>query len=227
LAGLILALLAGAALWGALQLTHPVFYVPEEFHAAMGAPIEVFQANRRAQDQVDRHHAMLYIGGLGLLIGAALGLGEVIARRAWIAALAAALLGAAGGALGGLFGCEVYEYVRTKIGQAELSHTILAQFLVAAPIGLGVGLGVGLATRTLGGTLKSALAGIAAGVLAAILYPLAVSMLLPGASTDALLPEERLNRLLWALLLSAAIGLVIPIAGRRRKPNNAPTPLQA
>jgi hypothetical protein len=77
----------------------------------------------------------------------------------------------------------------------------------------------------LGGTLKSTLAGVAAGVLAAILYPLAVSMLLPGASTDALLPEERLNRLLWALLLSAIIGLVIPIAGRRRKPNTAPAPL--
>jgi hypothetical protein len=213
---LILALGAGAALWIVIQSMHPVFHVPEKFHAAMGAPPEVWAANRREQDRVERYHAMLYVGGLGLLLGLALGLGEAMRRRSWLPPLFAAPLGGLGGAAGGFLGCLVHEYVRREVGQAELIHTITAQLLLGLPLGLGVGLGLGLATRTAMGTIKSALGGAAAAILAAIVYPVAVSILLPAASTDALLPDERSSQFLWLALLSGVIGIVIPLAGRRR-----------
>jgi hypothetical protein len=215
-AGLGLGLVAAGIAWGVMQAVHPVFHVPQEFHAAMGAPIGVFERNRREQDRVDRRHAMLYVGGLGLLIGAGLGLGEWVMRRLWLPSVMAALLGALGGAAGGPLGCLVHEYVRQHVGQAELMHTIGAQLLLAAPLGLGVGLGLGSATRRVGGVLRTAFVGMAAGILAGIVYPIAVSIILPGASTDALLPEDGPSRMLWLAILAGTIGMIIPVAARRR-----------
>ena len=217
LTGLMLSLIAGAVIFVVIQTAHPVFQVPEEFHAAMGAAPAVWEANRLASNRVDRYHAMLYVGGLGLLIGLVLGFREGTLRRSWLPPIFAALLGGGGGALGGFLGCLIYEHVHVGVGQAELSHTITAQLLVAAPLGVSIGLGLGLATRTLGGAIMAALGGAAAGLLAAVLYPVAVSILLPEASTDALLPHERGSRLVWLALLSGLIGLFIPIAARRRR----------
>jgi hypothetical protein len=214
---LVLGLVAAAITWCAIQAVHPVFRIPEKYHAAMGAAPEVFAANRRAQDGVDRAHAMLYVGGLGLLLAGLIGTREGMLRRSWLAPLIAVPHGAAGGALGGLLGCLIYENVRAHVGQAELIHTVAAQLVLGAPLGLGVGLGLGLSTRTLGGVIKSAFGGLAAGALAAALYPVVVSIVLPAASTDALLPAERANQALWLGLLAGLIGLLVPAASRRRK----------
>jgi hypothetical protein len=214
--GLILALIAGAAVWGVIQGVHPVFTVPEEFHSAMGAGEAAFARTQRAQDRVDQQHAMLYGGSLGLLIGLALGLREATLRRSWLPPVFAAPLGGLGGTLGGFLGCLVYEYVRRDVGQAELVHTIAGQLLLGVSLGLGVGLGLGLSTRTAIGTIYAALGGLAAAILAGVLYPVAVSILLPAASTDALVPVERETQLFWLAVTSGSIGLCIPIAGRRR-----------
>jgi hypothetical protein len=215
-AGLVLTWIAGGLTWGLIQATHPVFHVPEQYHAAMGAGEAAFAANRRAQDLVERNHAMLYVGSLGLLIGGLLAAREASLRRSLLP-LIAAPLGALGGMLGGFLGCLVHEYVRREIGQAELMHTIAAQSLLAVPLGLGVGLGLGPATRTISGAIKTTLGGIIAGALAGTIYPVAVSILIPTASTDNLLPEERLTRIFWLAVVAGAIGLVIPIAARQRK----------
>src|SRR5436190_4260375 len=220
--GLILGLAAAAVVCGMIQAVHPVFRVPKEFDVpSIGLPTEKFLAHRREQDRVDSKHAALYVGGLGFLLAAALAVREAAARRSWLPPIVAPPLGAAGGALGGMLGSQVLQYVRVNIGQADLMHMVGAQLAVAVPLGLGVGLGLGLATRTAGGIVKTALAGVAAGTLAAVVVPVAVSLLLPAANTDALLPEEASTRLLWLGLLSGLIGLVIPIAGRRRTAANA------
>jgi hypothetical protein len=218
LGGLGLGLLAGVLAWGVVQGVHPAFRVPKKFDVpSIGMPAELFAAHRREQDRVDRWHAMLYVGGLGLLAGAALGIGEAIRGRAWLAPPAAALLGALGGALGSALASMVYVDVRTNIGQMDLMHMLGAQLLLAVPLATGIGLGLGLATQSLPITLKTALAGLAAGVLAGVVYPVAISIVLPEASTESLLPEEASSRLLWLGILSGTIGLVIPIAGRQRK----------
>jgi hypothetical protein len=222
LEGLFLAILAGAIAWGIVQAVHPVYRVDKKFDVpSIGRPPEEFAAHRREQDRVDQKNAMLYLGGLGLLVGATLGLREATRRRSWLPLLAAPL-GALGGAVGGPLGSQVFEYVRAHVGQADLAHTVEAQLLVGVPMGLGVGLGLGLATRTVGGAAKATLAGVAAGVLAAVIYPIAISIFFPAASTDALIPDELVSRLLWLAVLSGAIGLIVPIAGSRRKPRAQP-----
>src|SRR5262245_59786961 len=56
--GLALSLVAGAIVFGIMQGFHPIFLVPEEFHAAMGAPPEVWEANKRETQRVGRYHAL-------------------------------------------------------------------------------------------------------------------------------------------------------------------------
>jgi hypothetical protein len=207
--GLVLGVLAGALAFGLLQAMHPVFQVPEEFHiAGIGAPVERHDAFRREQDRVDRQHAMLYLGDLGLLLGAALGTRVLAARRAWLTFLLAPLLGLVGGVIGGWFGPLVYVAARDKVGHADLLQIVGAQMLIGVPLGLLLGLGVGLS----GGTVKSAIRGGAVGtlggVLFAILYPLIVAVLLPTANTEVLLPEEGITRLVWLATLGGSVGLL-------------------
>jgi len=208
-----LALTAGATTWAAIQATYPVFHVPEKYHAAMGAGDVAFQANRRAQDLVERYHAMLYVGGLGLLTAFFLSAADAMRHRKWFFPPIAAILGAVGGALGGFLGCLVYEYVRREVGQAELKHAIAAQVLLAVPLGLGIGCGLGLAGGRISNTAKSALMGAAAGLLAGVIYPVAVSIVLPAASTETLMPDAKLSLLLWLTTVCALVGLLHPATG--------------
>jgi hypothetical protein len=160
---------------------------------------------------------MLYLGSLGALLGAALGIGDGVARRSAIPAVLATLLGAGGGVLGGLLACIVQEHTKANVGLAELKHTLFAQLAACLPLAVGIALGLGLATRSAGGLLTTLLTGLGGGALAAVVYPLITSTLLPGISTDSLLPEEATSRLMWLGLMSGLIGLIIPIAGRRRR----------
>ena len=225
LVGLALGLIAAVLVWACLQRMHPVFRVPKEYDVpSIGMPPERFAAFRRQRDFVDRKHAMLYLGALGLLVAAALAIREVTKTGSWLALLLAPPLGAAGGAAGGVFGCLVYEYVRAHVGQAELLHNVIAQLVVAVPLGLGIGLGLGLGTRTLGGTGKAALAGVMAGLLASALFPVTISVFFPAAGSDSLLPEESTSRLLWLAMLGGTIGLVIPTAERKRTVAPQPSP---
>src|SRR5437764_5891736 len=82
--GLLLGLAAAAIIWGTIQAVHPVFQVPKKFDVpSIGMPTELFLAHRREQDRVERWHAAIYLGGLGLLIAAGIGAREAAARRSW------------------------------------------------------------------------------------------------------------------------------------------------
>jgi len=217
LAGLGLGLAAALLAWVLIQRVHPVFLMPENLHLSMGAPAAQVNAYRAKQRELDRHHAMLYLGSLGAFLGALLGVAEGRLRRSILPIATTLPLGALGGVAGGLLACLVQEQVRVNVGLAEIKHTVMAQLALCLPLAGCIGLGLGLATRSLRGLVLAVLAGLAAGVLAGVLYPLITSTFLPGISTDSLLPEEASSRLMWLGLLAGVIGLVVPIAGRRRK----------
>jgi hypothetical protein len=201
--------IAGVIAWGVIQAAHPVFRVPERFHiAGIGAPVEQHEAFRREQDRVDRWHAMLYLGGLGLVLGAALGARVLVARRAWSAFLLCPILGVVGGAIGGYFPPLIYVYARDKVGQADLLQIVGAQLLIGVPLGLLLGLGMGLAGGTAKSAVRGGFAGALGGVLFGALYPLVVAVFLPAANTEVLLPEEALTRFVWLVSLGCAIGLL-------------------
>lgn len=221
---LIVALAGGAITWGLVEGIHPVFSIPKEYEAPdIGMPPEVYRKNRWARERMERHHAMLYAAMLGVAVAVALGLAGRTARRRWGFLAAAAALAGAGGAAGGHWASRVHEYVYEHHGQPALQHTLLEQMVLLIPLGLAVGLGFGLASLNLWPTIAGAVAGLLAGMGAALAYPVLVSLLLPGASTDMLLPMERSSRALWFLLVSGACGLLVPL-GEGRRAAAEPTP---
>ena len=220
--GLGLGLIAALCTWALVQSVHPIFHVPSELHFGMGAPAELVNRNQAYQRTIERQHAMIYLGALGLLLGTALGIGEGVARRSGLPIGLPMLLGALGGVAGGYLGCLVQEYVRANVGFAEMKHTIGMQMAMCLPIAVGISLGLAVLLYSWGAAMKTILAGLAAGVLAAIAYPMIAVTLLPTISTDSFLPEEATSRLLWLGLVGAIVGLVIPIAGRRRKSSQPP-----
>jgi hypothetical protein len=220
--GLGLGLIAACCTWVLLQTTHPIFHVPSELHLSMGSPVDLINRNQAYQRKIDRRHAMIYLGAFGLLLGAALGIGEGASRRSGLPIGLPILLGGLGGIAGGYLACRVQEYVRGTVGFAEMQHTIAAQMAICVPIALGISLGLAVLLFSWGAAAKTILAGLAAGVLAAVAYPMIAVTLLPTISTDSFLPEEATSRLLWLGLIGAITGLVIPIAGRRRKSSQPP-----
>lgn len=211
---LILALAGGAITWGIVEGIHPVFSVPKEYEAPdIGMPPEVYRKNRWARERVERHHAMLYVGMLGGVLATSLVLASRAKGRSFYGGTAAAIaLAVAGGVAGGHFASRVHEYVYEHYGQPALKHTVIEQMVLLLPLGLAVGLGWGLAHLGIRRAIAGAVAGLLAGLAAALVYPVAVSLLLPGASTDMLLPMERPSRALWFFLVSGALGLVVPLA---------------
>lgn len=209
--GLLIALLAGAIVFGIVQATHPIFRMAGDVNVAMGRPTEEFLAVIHQNDRNEQKHAALYLGCLGLLIAGALCIRESLSRGSWLAPFVALPLGAAGGAIGGWLGCLVLQYVRDNAGQAELKHLVEAQLATALPLGLGIGLGYGVAMRSLTGMLKSAAAGLSGGAVAAAIYAVGVSILFPTTGTEVLLPAEAGLRLLWLCSLGGIIGVVIPL----------------
>ena len=222
---LVLALAGGAATWGIVETIHPVFSIPKEYEAPdIGMPPEVYRKNRWARERMERHHAMLYVGSLGAVVAAALGLAGGVRGRRFSTLAAAVSLAAAGGVAGGHWASRIHEYVYEHYGQPALQHTVLEQMVLLTPLGLAVGLGFGLARFGIRRAISGAAAGLLAGVGAALVYPVLVSLLLPGASTDMLLPMERSSRGMWYLLVSGALGLLVPLAqGRQAAAEIAPS----
>src|SRR5688572_4318416 len=99
--GLGLGLIAAVFTWALVQSVHPIFHVPRELHFGMGAPAELVNRNQAYQRKIERRHAMIYLGALGLLLGTALGIGEGVARRSGLPIGLPTLLGALGGVAGG------------------------------------------------------------------------------------------------------------------------------
>jgi hypothetical protein len=219
---LALGLIAALVVWGVIQRVHPIYTMPRELYLGMGDPAWKVLEHRAEQRHIDCRHAMIYAASLGALLALALGIGEGVARRSALPMACLLPLGLAGGALGGFLASLVQDWTRANVGLAEIRHTVAMQLALCLPLAAGIGWGLGLATQTHGGFLKTLLAGLAAGVLAAVVYPLFTSTLLPGVSTDSILPDHAGGRLLWLGLMAGIIGLVTPIAGRGRKRSSSP-----
>lgn len=206
--GLIWGLACGAAVWALVQAVHPIFQVPRRFHiAGINAPVSEHVAFRGEQDRVDRWHAMLYLGSLGMLLGAVLGMRALAVRGTGLWIALAAPLGAVGGALGGVLAAMFYAWVRDKIGHADMQQIAEAQLLVGVPLGLCIGLGLGVGCGGLRGGLRGLLLGAVGGAVFGGLYPLSVALLLPAANTEVLAPEEAVTRLVWLGMLGGCVGL--------------------
>jgi hypothetical protein len=205
-------LMAGLATFLIVQAVHPVFWTTEGMDEYGFLPLDV-------QWRLDRNNAMLVLGLLGGLAGAAMAVAEGLSRRSWKTALAAgigcATVGALFGGLAGYVGHRGFEFYKPNAEVTDLTKAICVYGMMLATLGGGVGLGAGaFLARDLRTTLRCILGGLLAGVLASVTYLLVVAMFLPNALTTVLLPLEAGERLLWIGLITSLLALILPAVAR-------------
>jgi hypothetical protein len=123
--------------------------------------------------------------------------------------LLAVPIGALGGCVAGLAGSLARETL--EVGAlADLAEIVQVQAVMLGVFGAGVGLALGLLGRSGRTVFAAGFAGMLAGMLAGVLYPFAVSLILPTASTDFLIPAGAWDRLLWVALSAGLLGLIVP-----------------
>ena len=208
---LLLSLVAGGAAWGLIQVIHPAFDIPEEFHVvAMGISEEQALAVVAAQERTDRNNATLYLA----IVGALLAVGLAAARGRVLGAVVALPIGLALGALAGWGGSLIHASWSMALGEDELLRTMGVQAATLGILGIGVGLAFAAARPRRSLLLAATLAGLAAGAVAGALYPLGMSVVMPAIHSESLIPLEATSRLIWIALLAGLLGLIVPLATR-------------
>jgi hypothetical protein len=225
LAGLLIALLAGAVCWVLLETAFPVFAISDRLaNLPTPAPVEDLVELEMANRQAASRNAILFLGILGAVVGGGLAVGEGVARRSGRLILTAVLAGTAVaalfGCLAGLIGHMAFDFHRPIEGLSPLAKTIRTQAILSATLGLGLGLAVGMISRRGRIALTCLVGGLLAGVLAGIVYPMLTAICFPGLATESVVPSQTIGRLVWIAVLTGFAGLVIPGVARQRRPRS-------
>lgn len=215
--GLILALVGAAVTWVLIERYWNAYQVPKEHEIkALGESEERWARFNFENAKAQRHNAIFRWGMSGALVTGLIGLGESIARRSMLPVLLAAPLGAGFGCLAGYCGALVHESFFDSAPLRELDDLMAVHAALLGVLGLGVGLTLGLCGRSLATLVMAALAGLVLGLVTAMLFPLAMSLLMPGVNTDTIFPRSSVHRLLWLELIAGLLGLGIPAISHMR-----------
>ncbi len=222
LAGLLVALAAGAVCWVLLETAFPVFTVSEDLIPGAFPSDEEMLAFEVALGEAVFRNAILFVGIFGAVVGGGLAVGEGVAQRSRRIVLKAALAGTAVaavfGCLAALTGHVAFDYHYPIEGLSPLAKTIRTQAAMLATLGAGIGLAVGIFSggRRIGFTCV--VGGLLAGVLAGMVYPMVTAVCFPGIATELVVPYGTVDRFLWIGVMTGLAGVIIPGVGRRRPP---------
>jgi hypothetical protein len=221
LAGLLVALLAGLAAWGVLQVTLPVFRIPDELALLpTPAPIEKLLELDAAMGVASRQNAAYALGIAGALMGVFLAAAESVSRGRVLTSipkgLFAGLLAGLAGVAAGWLGSPTRDALMPVTDWSPMAKTIVLQMVVLGLVALGVGLGISLPYARFRLLVHCLLGAVLAAALAAIIYPPVMGYLRPIADTELVVPGSRGGLLPWLLLFTGLTGLVLTGLGRRR-----------
>ncbi|MEQ9411594.1 MAG: hypothetical protein RIK87_28025 [Fuerstiella sp.] len=209
--------------WGALEVLLPVFELPEHLRELSGnAPEEQQKELMAASVATANKNATFGLALLAGILGLSLTIAEVRARRQGRRAVWGGLLAfviAAGFAVcGGILSGQLS--TSASLPEDPLTRTIVLQAVTFGFVGLGVGMGVSLAVSlpkiqpALSGTC--AVGGLLGGLLGGLIFPLASSILLPGARTELSLPDPGISRFLWLAVGALMVAVTITGMGKEK-----------
>ena len=164
-----------------------------------------------------RYDTIVAMSVLGALAAMTFTLGEGWAARrigrGIVFGIVALLIGGAMGYTAAVAGWEVRQMVLKRL--PPLGVTVLSEVVVFSLIGLGMGVSAAL-VHLRGAVLATGIAGgLLGGGLAGLLYPIITSIVLPGADTEMLMPDETSSRLAWVIIGCGVIGLTASGLGTR------------
>ncbi len=230
-----LGLLGGIAGGIAVEQTHDFFPVVEPEGVAGNGILTADQLAQVAAARVraDYQNLSFALGLLGLAVGACLGLAQRALRQAVLPRLlVGGMSGAVLGATGGLAAVFTRERLRgwntlDETGQPDALLVQLHTMAVQLPAWIGIAVAVGLTAGVLArrGAIVGRTAGMAivAVLLASLVYPLLASMFFATQDSGGVIPSGMANRLFWATLYSALIGLIVGGSGGQAVSRPAPT----
>jgi hypothetical protein len=212
------ALLAGLAGFGIGEAGPKVFPVSLEFPPEIRGTRIPIELERRMGISRDRSAALAF-GGLGMILGLALGVAGGLARRSPGAAIAAGVVGMVlGGAAGAgmtSFLLPFYHSTRAALSEADHNNDLALALQTHGGIWLAVGAAAGLALGIgLGGGARMARAffgGIMGAGVAAAIYEFGGAILFPLAETFRPMAKELIPRLSahLAVALCVAAGALL------------------
>ena len=209
-------LLAGLAGFGigeaAPALIPPDLDLPQEIRASMRRNAEIERRMGIARDRA----ATLAYGGLGMVLGLALGVAGGLVRRSPTAAVAAGLaglvLGAAAGAGATRVSLPYYHAARAAAHDEDktndLALALMTHGAIWAAVGAAAGLALGLGLGGGGRIARAILGGILGACLAAGIYEFAGAIMFPTHETFRPMAISAMPRLLahLSVALWVAVG---------------------
>jgi hypothetical protein len=213
----LLAGLAGFGIGEAAPKFYPVSYElsPEIRRNTARVPIELERRMGVSRDQ----SATLAYGGLGMVLGLALGVAGGLARRSMGAAIAAGVVGMVLGAAAGAGMTSLllpfYHSTRATLQEADHNNDLALALRTHGGIWLAIGAAAGLALGIgLGGGARMARAligGILGAGVAAVIYEFGGAILFPVAETFQPMAKEMIPRLSahLAVALCVAAGALL------------------
>jgi hypothetical protein len=209
-------ILAGLAGFGigeaAPRLTPPDLNLPPEIQrSSSNKPLEI---ERRMRISRDRSATLAY-GGLGAVLGLALGVAGGLIRRSVSAAVAAGITGLVlGGAAGAGTTWAILPYYHSTRAQAtdetktnDLGLALMTHGSIWIAVGAAGGLALGLGLGGGGRIARAALGGILGGILAAAVYEFAGAIAFPTEQTFRPMAISPVPRLLAHLAVAICVAV--------------------
>jgi hypothetical protein len=210
-------ILAGAAGFGigeaAPKLTPPdLLNLPPEIRASSSQkPLEIERRMGIARDRA----ATLAYGGLGMVLGLALGAAGGLVRRSSTAAIAAGLTGLILGAAAGAGTTRaILPYYHTTRGSAtdenktnDLELALMTHAAIWSAVGAAAGFALGLGLGGGGRIARATLGGILGAGLAAVIYEFAGAIIFPTDQTFRPMAFAAAPRLLANLAVAICAGV--------------------
>lgn len=222
---LALALAAGALFVGYLRARPPMYTVPKEHViVALAEPKEKWDKYLSEQRRVDRGNARADFAVLGLLLTAAFAVGRCRCQHPVRRFLASLPAGALAGLVTGAVGCWAHQHWLPYGEQGTVELTARVHSVLFGTLGLTVGLVIGVLQRSLLAAAGGSVAGALGGALAGAAYAVLVSLILPAANVQPLVPPALNSQLLWLGLGTGLIALTAPVGWG---PSSTPCPSQA
>ena len=218
-----------------IHFFHDRFEIPADILALSGK-MELKPAETARSTQflatLTRNRGMLAIGAFGALSGALFSLAAARvpgARRSPVAgAVLGLLLGGGFGVIAGAAGFATKTYLLDVI-EDDLLRMIGMHATFWIIVGIGIGLAVGITRGTTMAILAAVASSVLGGIIAAGVYAPLAAVIFPNESSDLIVPETFLNRLLWTggAALSMAVlmarSVVTPPAGSAQNRINSPS----
>jgi hypothetical protein len=218
-------LLAGGIVWCIVELSFPLFEVPDELLQKIPLsfpPAELLAEVAAAKQVVNLKNGAAVGLLLGLLATTAFSVAQGAARGFHRSLGQMAMCVVCGGAGGATAGLVSQLWMNHLLSSTEpMTAAVVVQAAFWGILGAGAGVGVGMFSGSVGGFFRLVFQGVLAGAIFGLVYGVAAAFVFPMDDAERLLPASLANRAAWAVVGTAVLGLLLGTSSKQRRPRTS------